>query len=257
MKNLFIVIVDFNKGEDLGKLVENLKREKVSGWEINFKIINNNKNNFGFAKGVNIGIRYALQNNADKVLLLNPDVMIEKGFIQIFINNPADIVSPVIKFKRDNNWVYDFGGKVDWRWGRTSHFESTNQLINQSTNYPIDYLSGCCMLIKRKVFEKIGLLDEKFFLYFEDADFCLRAKQAGFKIRVEPKSVITHQLVEGNQRSSFKKYHLLRSNFIFINKYLGIRRILGYLYLLGLTVKMVMDNFLHHPRSPSATSEVF
>lgn len=242
---LFIVIVSYNSGNMLNRLTENLVKEGklkiviVDNGNVELRITNNksriavikNQKNLGFAKAANIGIRYALEKGADRVLLLNPDVEIEKDFTRELINNPSDIVSPVVKFKRGNKWLYDYGGIVDWNIGRTTHLDSAK---------PIDYVSGCCMLVKRKVFEKIGFFDERFFLYFEDADFCLRAKKAGFSIGVSLKSKIIHKLVEGPKRSDLKKYHLLRSNAIFINKYLGLNRLLGYLYLSAFAIKMML-----------------
>lgn len=249
---LFIIIVSFNGGETLVKLIDDLINEKKNNTkiDINLVVVENgreekfridtikSKKNLGFAGGCNIGIRYALQNNADRILLLNQDVVIKPGFIQTFINNPADIISPVIQFKRGNNWVYDFGGKVNWSIGRNYHIESTSKLISQQANQPIDYVSGCCMLVKREVFEKIGLFDERFFLYFEDADFCIRAKKAGFQIAVEPKGVIVHNLVEGAKKPLKSQMELVKSNAIFINKYLRLNRLLGYLYLLVLSAKI-------------------
>ncbi|MBI3379361.1 glycosyltransferase family 2 protein [Candidatus Gottesmanbacteria bacterium] len=250
MKNLFIIIVSLNGGGELVQLVESLNKEKVSGWEVKILLVNNavkklniisdklkvniieNKANLGFARGANIGVTYALRNQADRILLLNPDTAITPGFLNGLTESSDDIVSPVIKFKRNHNWIYDYGGKIDWNIGRTYHLESINKLI--------DYVSGCCMLVKREVFEKIGFFDENFFLYFEDADFCFRAKKAGFSIAASSKSFIVHQLIEGNERSSLKKYHLIRSNFIFINKYMGIKKIIGYLYLSALAIKMFL-----------------
>lgn len=279
MKTLFIVIVSFNGGETLVRLVDSLSKEKVSGWEVNMVMVNNNsddsylrslrsldpsteftlsssnvlgmtirviknKKNIGFAAGCNVGIRYALENSADSILLLNQDTIVESDFFMPLVNNSADIVAPVIKFKRGNNWIYDLGGKVNWWCGRTKHvefFKRAPLAKLQGVSLIIDYVSGCCMLVKREVLEKIGLLDEQFFLYFEDVDFCLRAKRAGFKVAVESASVINHELIEGKEKSIFQKYHLLRSNFIFINKYLGWKRLFGYLYLLLLVVKIVLD----------------
>jgi GT2 family glycosyltransferase len=102
------------------------------------------------------------------------------------------------------------------------------------------------MLIKREVFEGIGYFDERYFLYFEDVDFCLRAKRANFQISVEPKSIITHQLIEGKNKPFSRQLQLIKSNFIFINKYLNWRIPLGYLYLLALTGKIIIKyRFLH------------
>lgn len=295
MERLFIIIVNFNSGKTLVKLIDDLikVREIRSNLDIHIVIVDNNsddsylrslrpldpstsgksdfpslgmtvrmiknKKNLGFAGGCNVGIKYALENNADSVLLLNQDTVIESDFLLPLINNSAHLIAPVIKFKRGNNWIYDLGGIVNWWIGRARHLEIVERpplAEMQGVALKIDYISGCCILVKREVFEKIGLLDERFFLYFEDVDFCLRAKRAGFKIAVESKSIIIHELIEGKQKSIFHKWHLLESNFLFINKYLGRKRILGYLYLLFLIVKMVIDRFLHHPRSPSATPEV-
>ena len=98
------------------------------------------------------------------------------------------------------------------------------------------------MLIRRKVFEKIGLLNEGYFLFFEDVDFCLRAKKVGFKIALESKSVILHKLSEGKAKSLRQMYYLLLSNFIFINKWIPVyHRPLAYLYLFALGTRMLLN----------------
>ena len=132
------------------------------------KIINN-KENLGYAGGMNIGIRYALSKGADYVLLLNNDVFFEKEIISNLVNffeknKNAGIVAPAIKFIRNKKTIYDLGGKVNKLFGRTSHNEAEN--INEKNIKLTDYVSGCCMLIKKEVFQKIGLFDEKFFLYY-------------------------------------------------------------------------------------------
>ena len=82
-----------------------------------------NEENLGFAGGCNVGIRQALERGADKVLLLNQDTIVNKGFLESLIESPAEIVSPVLKFKRNGSWVYDYGGRVDLTTGRASHVE--------------------------------------------------------------------------------------------------------------------------------------
>lgn len=287
--NLYIIIVSFNGGKTLDRLisdlikeggveivvVENGKEERNKNHRSRITLLKNKKN-LGFAGGCNVGIKFALRSGADKILLLNPDVMIDGNFIRNLIKTSADadIISPVIKFKRANDWIYDYGGKIDWRLGRTSHLESimpptsfqaqsrnlsrmrdfnSNKLRDPSASVGmtnVDYVSGCAMLVRREVIEKIGLFDERFFLYFEDVDLCLRAKRAGFQVAVDREALIIHNLIEGKERSFFKNYHLLRSNFIFINKYLGINRLLGYLYLLLLIAKiMLIDNIFLSSRA--------
>jgi GT2 family glycosyltransferase len=78
------------------------------------------------------------------------------------------------------------------------------------------------MMIRTDVFKKIGLFDEEFFLYYEDVDFCLRAKKAGFGVEVVPSSIIHHVLSQSaGPTSSFTLYHLTRSAVIFGKKYYG------------------------------------
>ncbi len=259
MNKLFVIILNFNNGKDIVACSQSLIKAYS---KINIVIVDNastdnslqsiislkyeelmiikNKKNLGFAKGVNKGIRFALKKGAERVLLLNPDTEVDKGFLEPLLLNKADIVGPIIKFKRKGEWLYDFGGKVNFWLGRTSHNEYPKNIIRNIKK--ADYLSGCCLLIKRRVFEKIGLLDERYFLFFEDADFCLKAKKAGFKVALEPKSIIFHKLAEGKEKPLKSIYCLLRSNFIFINTWLPFyRRPIAYLYLFLLSLKMLLN----------------
>ena len=218
MKKLFIVIPKFNGEKEIKKCLVSLQLIKVpKGWEIKIIVVDNSKTNLGFARGVNVGIREALKKGAEAVLLLNQDTKVEKDFLFSLLENPADIVGPVIKFRRGGKWVYDFGGRINWWLGRNKHIEKFSIFNFQ---FSIDYVSGCAMMIRRGVFEKIGLFDERYFLYFEDADFCLRAKKAGFKIAIEPKSVIVHYLKEGRKKPLWQRWEAVKSNLIFINRWI-------------------------------------
>lgn len=210
------------------------------------QIIQNTKN-LGFAGGMNVGIREALNDKrTDYILILNNDTIVPADLLTKLLEQPSDITAPVIKFRWEGKWVYDYGGKVNWWTGRTLHIESTNKQIIQLSNQPIDYVSGCCMMIKRRVFEKIGLFDENYFFYFEDADFCTRAKRAGFDITVNPKVTVFHKLGGAVGRWSNRAiFYNLRSNFIFITKNLGLKRPIGYTYLLVLTGKIIFNRIFH------------
>ena len=273
MTKLFVIVLNFNNGKDiitcLQFLIKSCPRvntivvdngstdgsmekilKQVQDDNRNLKIIEN-KRNLGFAKGMNKGIRFALKKGAERVLLLNPDTEVNKGFLEPLLTNGADVVGPIIKFKRKGQWVYDFGGKVNWWLGRSYHLEDFHlggvmASLRSACHHPrcmsIDYVSGACMLIRRKVFEKIGFLDERYFLFFEDADFCLRAQKTGFKVALEPKSMILHKLSEGKKKPLYCLYHLIRSNLIFVNTWLPFyRRPLAYLYLVALGFKMLLN----------------
>lgn len=265
MRKVFIIILSFNGSNDLIECLGSLvKGEKGLEWlKINILVVDNksndgsvdkvrgfigkhdlkkrvkiieNKKNLGFAAGNNVGIKYALRKGADSVLLLNQDTLVQKNFLEGLMKNGADIVAPVIRSKRGSDWIYDYGGRVNWWLGRPTHLEK-RKLVEGSGS--IDYVSGCAMLVKRQVFKKIGFLDERFFLYFEDADFCLRAAKAGFKIAVEPRSVITHKLKEKKKKPLKQHFSLLRSNLIFIWKHVPLLKKLfagGYAGLLFLKI---------------------
>ncbi|OGG12602.1 hypothetical protein A3D77_04665 [Candidatus Gottesmanbacteria bacterium RIFCSPHIGHO2_02_FULL_39_11] len=259
---LAIIILHFGNIEDSLGCIESIKKSDfpkerlkiilvnndlnlISGSRIKsgmtqIQIINNSKN-LGFAKGMNVGIKEALSDkDVSDILLLNNDTVLEKNTLSKLMDRKEEIVSPIIKFRFGNIWKYDYGGKINWLIGRPFHVELTT--YNQHPTTRIDYVSGCSMRIKRKVFETIGLLDERFFFYFEDVDFCIRTKDAGFNIAVSTDTYITHKLSAGIGRWSNKAiYYNLTSNAKFIQKHLGMRRPIGFVYLFLLGIKIVWN----------------
>lgn len=202
---LFAVFVKFNSEPPRG--VRNLI------------VVDNSKVNRGFAGGVNLGIKQALQKGAEAVILVNPDITISRPQLDALFETRGDIVAPVLTFKRNGKVVNDYGGRVNFFLGRTTHIESTGYPLS-AIRYPPDYVSGACMLIRQPVFEKIGFFDERFFLYFEDADFCLRAKRAGFSVVCNPNILVAHQIREHRfSQDKLKIGYLLGSNWQFINKW--------------------------------------
>ncbi len=263
MKKLFVVILDYQNKPALRECLRSVCLNKLpKGWQKKIIVVDNNPQmqmangkrqndklniktispgrNLGFAGGCNVGIKETLSNGAEAILLLNQDAVLEKDCLFWLLDNPADIVAPVIKFRRKGRWVYDYGGKINWRWGKVHHLEFNSYLVNELMGYELDYVSGCAMLIHRPVLEKIGLLDKRYFLYFEDVDFCLRAKKAGFKITAESKALITHHLMEGKAKPFWQRWQLLKSNWLFINRWiLWWRRPLAWIYWLFLCIKLL------------------
>lgn len=234
--NIFVVILHFGSITVTKNCIESLKKNDTFPKTIvvvnntpdaiaeilskNVLVINNKKN-LGFAKGVNKGIAYALKHKATHVLLLNNDTLIAKPIMKSLItslDSVNGIAGPSIRFIKNKKIVFDIGGKINTIFFRTSHKEVekiTNRLIRE-----VAYVSGCCMMIKKEVFKKIGLFDESFFLYYEDADFCLRAKKAGFTTVLVPSVIIDHTLSASKGKvSSFTIYYLLKSGVSFGKKY--------------------------------------
>lgn len=174
-----------------------------------------NEKNIGFAAGNNVAIRFALEKFADYIFLLNNDATLGKDTISKLAaeaekNEKGGIISPVILDKYDKIWFA--GGGIKWLKMRTEHHRDTLQYVSTT-----DYVSGCAMLVKKDVFREIGLLDEKYFLYYEDADFCLRARKKGFQCLVVPDARVTHFEKSGNNLEN-KTYWLVLSGLIFFKK---------------------------------------
>ncbi len=175
-----------------------------------------NSSNIGFSRGNNIGIRYALEKFADYVFILNNDTLVETATLSNLAgatqqNSKAGMVSPLI-LAADNRHLWFAGGLIDWHKMRTRH---SYKLVSDQP-YATEYLSGCAMFVKKEVFKKIGLFDERFFLYYEDADFSVRARQAGFDLLVVPSAKMNH-LEQSNEKNSAKTYWLVLSGLLFFH----------------------------------------
>jgi hypothetical protein len=205
--NFEVVVVDNDSKDGSLELAKNLYSK--------FHFIKNEKN-IGFSGGNNIGIRFALEKIADYVFLLNNDATLEKDTLSKLIasaeKEKAGIFSPLI-YACDNKIWYS-GGIIKWAQMRNVH---ASQLPKGDDPYSTAYVTGCAMLVKKEVFKKIGLFSEDYFLYYEDADFCVRAKKEGFDSMVVPTAKITH-FEKSELDLSNKIYWLVLSGLIFFKK---------------------------------------
>lgn len=179
-----------------------------------------NKKNEGFAKGMNTGMRLALGRGAQWIWIFNNDAEADPAALPLLIaaaqeNPAAGLLSPVI-YGADDGEIWFGKGKVDYFRMRTTHIlPAARELVSKS--YPSAFLTGCALLIKRELIEAIGFLDERFFLYYEDADYSLRASAAGFSCLVVPKAKVSHS--EQSRISPHKTYFLVRSGLLFFEKH--------------------------------------
>jgi len=234
--NVFAIVLNYNGGTDVIKCLKSLYRSDYPSLEIvvvdndskdgSLETIKNlfqkspiikNSVNLGFATGNNVGIRFALEKFADYIFLLNNDAAVESDTISRLVayaeKNPAcGIASPLI-LKEKNGSVWFAGGKILWTKMRAVH----EPYAGQKTAFPTQYASGCAMLVRKEVFKKIGLFDEDYFLYYEDADFSLRAKKENFTISILPDAIAYHQETS-NQKNTVKIYWLVLSALIFFKK---------------------------------------
>ena len=179
--------------------------------------------NIGFAGGNNLGIKEALKNRADYVLLLNDDTVVSPDFLNVLFdygeNHPdTGMLGPKVYYFDEPKKISFAGAELD----KTSGFIHTPRADeiddNTTDDIPVesDYVTGCALLVKKSLIEKIGLLDETFFLYWEDTDWGLRSKKAGFKNIIVPASKIWHKMSisSGGSNSPLKVYHKTRGHLL-------------------------------------------
>lgn len=175
-----------------------------------------NDENTGFSGGMNIGIRYALSKGASYVWLLNNDAVPERDSLSRLLRaaevSGDAVFSPIVK--DDSGHVWFSGGKIDFPRMRAEHVDSSPD-SDKGEPYETGYLSGCALLLPKKAIERVGLLDEGYFLYYEDADYSIRAKKEGFRLLVVPSSVVIHS--EASRRNPEKTYWLVRSGLRFFH----------------------------------------
>ena len=239
---VFILILNYRHHQDTIKCIGALKRSDLpSGTEIlvldnsedNISVEKINKkypritiihysHNLGFAGGNNPGIDYALKKGATHVLIINPDVTVPHHFLKPLLSslkqNNLGIIAPAIKHKQKDDWFYGLEGVVDFTNGKATHL-NLKKLPSKDIR-PAQFVTFACVLISAPVFKKAGLLNERYFMYFEDVDFCLRAGRLGFQIGLNPRVVIGHKTSSSFSRPTQKLKISFRSQFIFISSWL-------------------------------------
>lgn len=186
-----------------------------------------NTDNLGVATGNNQGIRLALEAGCEYVLLLNNDIEFKDAallskMIALADNQHEDMIVPKIYF-HDTGLIWCAGGSFNtWR-GTTRHRgEGQPDGPAFATDQHTDYAPTCFMLIRRAVFEKIGLMDEKYFVYYDDTDFVWRANAAGFRLKYWADGEVWHKVSSSTVGGSlFSAYYATRNRVYFIRKQMG------------------------------------
>ncbi len=179
----------------------------------NVRVIESDRN-LGFAGGCNIGIRTALEGGARFVLLMNSDAVLAPDAIGALVraveqHSNARIAGPVLLSREEPDHVSSAGISFSLHTGRMRHRAAGRRFsaLGSARVRTVDAVSGCVMLIRREVFEKIGLLDEAYFFSFEDIDFCLRARDAGFETVCVQDARVYHEGGRSIGRRSAKRVY--------------------------------------------------
>ena len=241
-----IIILNWNGKEDTIECLESLKHITYPNYEIllvdngstdgsvecfrsrypGIEIIENGEN-LGFAEGNNVGIRRAMDEGADYVLLLNNDTVVDLEFLGELVKVAES--DPKIGFAGPKVYYYDYdnrkdvlnfaGGKLNM-WKGLSYHIGVNEIDNGQYNdiKMVDYAEGSCLFVNKDVIKKIGLLDPIYFTYWEENDWCMRGKNAGYSSFFVPKAKIWHKIGASNVNQR-KRYYMTRNKFWFMRKY--------------------------------------
>ena len=175
--------------------------------------------NVGFAAGCNRGIRWALDRGAEAVLLLNNDASVETDLLDKMVESAEQdatvgVVGAVIYPKEDPNRPFLAGMRFDFLSARIKRIPPNPK----KEDVPV--VSGSCLLIKRELLEKLDGLDERFFIYYEETDFCYRARRMGWRVKYDARAKVTH--AEGStfgRASAATRYLYTRNRLLFLSKH--------------------------------------
>ncbi len=245
-----IVLVNYNSAEDTIECIESLKKMTYSNYRIivadnsssdyslealykkknetDFELLELDENR-GFSAGNNAGIRLALELGAEYVLLLNNDTLVEPDFLKRLMEAgmdiPADsVMTCTILYADDKEKIWYAGGSYNLRTAKVSQLGMGKgwQPV-QDKLVEVTFASGCCMCIPASVIRDVGFLDESYFLYEEDTDYCYRLWKKMIKIYYVPKAIIYHKVSSSTSKtkkiSGITQYYMIRNKYFFINKY--------------------------------------
>lgn len=225
---VYVLVLNWNNWKDTNECLESLKRLEYAEWKV--IVLDNGSTdgsvkwirgrfpeveimelgeNLGFAKGNNAGIRAALNRGAEFVWVLNNDTTVDPKALRAMVEKAETdpnigAVGSAIYSMQDRQRIQVWGGGyVNFLLGRSRHF--TTPVRDEE----LHFITGASLLIRRQTLEDLGLLDEGFFMYWEDADYCLRLRRSGRRLAVAEKSRVWHR----EQGSIGKKSALLDTHF--------------------------------------------
>jgi GT2 family glycosyltransferase len=241
-----IIILNWNGLEDIIECLESLKKITYPNYEVivvdngsqgdDVKVLREkyqdyihiiqNEKNYGFAKGNNVGIRYALDKGTDYVLLLNNDTVVAPDFLDEMVkvaesDERIGIVCPkMYRYFQPEQVCFDGGVRIHLLWSTM-----TERLRPDDERPTVDteFATGAAMLIRRKTLEQIGLLPEEYFFGVEDMDYSLNALRNGFRIAVARRAVVWHKVAStagvsiGRSKlayQSFKGWQIMRRKYL-------------------------------------------
>jgi GT2 family glycosyltransferase len=241
---VFVIILSYCRPTDLRECIESVRKQKLR--RIKIVVVDNcpipldapldgadfylrPKENLGWGRGNNVGIKKALQEGAEYILLLNDDAVLEESCVDLLIGVMEEdpkigISGPVIYYYDRPNLIWHDGGALDKR----SHLAIAVPLRGSTVKDA--YVSGCCMMLSVAMLKQIGLLEDRWFMGREEDDINLRAERAGFRTVVVLAAKAWHKVQYRDPRISYRaNYHNVLSSLLLIDKHFGKKGVFSFL----------------------------
>ena len=199
--------------------------------------------NLGFVDGNNFGIKKALSQHFNYLIICNNDILVKTDFVEKLLATakkyPKAIIGPKIYFAKGYEFhqdrytpdqlgkvIWSAGGRMDWPniLGSNIGVDQVDQAQFDKLSIDNDFISGCCLFVPASLFKTIGLFNSHYFMYLEDVDFCQRALKAGFQLIYQPQSVIWHlNAGSSGSGSGLHDYFFTRNRLYFARRYASLR----------------------------------
>lgn len=254
MPELSVILINYKRVQDTIECIASLQKSTFTNFEI---IVVDNasrdgsveklrstfpdlhllecEENLGFAEGNNVGMRTALASGSKFILLLNNDTIVDRNALGELLatmrrHPEAGIVGAKIYYCDRPNVLWYAGGYFNEHSSFGGHYGIGEPDSGKyDTERTCSLITGCCLLIRREVCERIGLLDSDYFAYLEDADYCTRARREGYALFYQPKAIIHHKISSTSAWDSpVYIYFNLRNKILFLRKNATFVRVLPY-----------------------------
>lgn len=182
-----------------------------------------NGDNVGFAAGNNTGIEYARSTRARYIMLLNNDTVVAPDMLKKLVTVAESdleigIVTPKIYYFGEPTKIWCAGAAINWRTGDTRRLRAEEVDTGApEAMHDVDFASGCALLVRRTAIDRAGLLDPRFFIYYEETEWCVRLLRAGYRCTYVPDSHVWHKISSAMQAGSPRSaYYMTRNVLLFL-----------------------------------------
>ncbi len=215
-ENINLIVVDNGSTDDSKKIIQN-NFQKIALIE--------SQTNLGYAGGNNLALKSELSKKSRYFLILNNDVILAQDAISHLVSailsetNTGFATPMVLEYDKPDR-IFSLGGMIDWKRAETIRLHAGEQVNKQDwRSEDVDFASGSALFFDRRVIDTVGMMDESYFLYFEETDWCIRARKAGISIVTVPDSKVWHKVSATiGQQSPITAYFFTRNEILFIKR---------------------------------------